>query len=328
MPVVSVTDRVKFIESVFGLGRLARNGRNFDVRCPVCAPKDVSKKKLAILLEDDQWHCWTCGARGHSLWSLVRKYGTRDQLLEYRDRFMPADKRDHRCLDIVIVDEPSGVELPDDFRLLATSTSRDTDVLALRRYLTQRGITQRDMWYFKLGYSSDFRWKRRVLVPSFDARGALNYFVGRAVDKFRKPKYDGPDVPPGYKLQIIFNELNIDWSQELVLCEGPFDLMKCPDNAVPLLGSDLNETSALFNAIIVNKTPVALALDADMRVKKTPKLARKLAEFDVPVRIVTVPTDPGDMAKRDFRQALVTARPFSWDDAFMDRLDVAAQIRL
>jgi DNA primase len=265
--------------------------------------------------------------KGHTLWSLVRKVGTRDQLLEYRDRFMPANKRDHRCLDLTLV-EPQKLQLPKDFKLIVTSSLRDPDALALRKYLASRRVSERDMWYFKLGYSNELRWKRRVLVPSFDAQGELSYFVGRAIDKFRRPKYDGPDTDPGYKLTIVFNELNVDWSRELVLCEGTFDLMKCPDNAVPLLGSDLNEQSALFNAIVVNNTPVALALDADMWVKKTPRIARRLAEYNVAVRTVRVPLDPGDMTKREFRQLLVDARPFSWDGAFMDKLDVAARVSL
>jgi hypothetical protein len=329
--VVSLSDHVRFVESVFGTGKLSRDSRNFDVRCPICAPSDKSKRKLAILLENGQAHCWSCGYKAHTLAPLVKKFGTRDQLAEYRDRFMPEAERNRRCLDLDVV-EPEKLALPKDFRLLVTASLRDPDVLAMRRYLLEplpkgRGITERDMWYFKLGYSNELRWKRRVLVPSFDAQGELNYFVGRAIDRFRRPKYDSPDVPPGYKSTIVFNELNIDWSQELVLCEGTFDLMKCPDNAVPLLGSDLNEQSVLFNAIVVHSTPVVLALDADMRVKKTPRIARKLAEYDVPVKIARVETDPGDMTKQGSKQCLADARPFSWDDAFMDRLD-AVQTRL
>ena len=199
----------------------------------------------------------------------------------------------------------------------------------MRRYLMEptprgRGLTERDLWYFKLGYSDDARWKRRVLMPSFNADGELNYFVGRAIDKFRKPKYDNPDED---KLPIIFNELNVDWSKELLLCEGPFDLVKCPDNSVPLLGSDLNEQSALFNAIIAHTTPVVLALDDDMRYTKTPVIARKLAEYDVTVRIVRLPpgTDPGLLTKGQMKQLVEEAPRFSWLDAFRDKLDFSAR---
>jgi hypothetical protein len=327
---VSITDKIKFIESVFGAGKLARNGKNFDVRCPECASKDRVKKKLAILLEDDRCHCWACGFKAHTLAPLIRKHGTRDKLAEYVERFMPLVERGKqgRWLDID-EPEPTKLALPKDFRLLVTASLRDPDVLAMRRYLLDpiprgRGIAERDMWYFKLGYSNEARWLRRVLVPSFDAQGELNYFVGRAIDRFRKPKYDNPDAN---KLPIIFNELNIDWTRELVICEGAFDLMKCPDNTVPLLGSDLNEQSALFNAIVAHGTPVVLALDSDMRVKKTPKIARKLAQYDVPVRVTRLPekADPGLLSKHQMLQLVTQAPVFSWRDTFLDKLDLASK---
>jgi DNA primase len=325
--VVSLTDKIRFIESVFGTGKLARNSRNFDVRCPICAPKDPTKKKLAILLEDDRCHCWTCGYKAHTLAPLVRKYGNLEKLAEYRERFMPASERNRRCLDITLDEELPKLTLPKDFKLLITASLRDPDVLGLRKYLSSRGLGEREMWYFKLGYSEDPRWKRRVIVPSFDGNGELNYFVGRAIDKTRKPKYDNPDSD---KLPIIFNELNIDWTKELLLCEGAFDLMKCQDNAVPLLGSDLNEESALFNAILAHGTPIVLALDDDMKVKKTPKIARKLAEYDIAVRIVRLPsdTDPGKLSRSEMKQLVAEARPFNWRDTFLDKLDLYSRTAL
>lgn len=327
MAVVSLSDKIRFIESVFGTGKLARNSRNFDVRCPICAPRDVSKKKLAILLEDDRCHCWSCGYKAHTLAPLIRKYANMEKLAEYRDRFMPVSERSRRCFDITIVEEPSKLTLPKDFKLLVTASLRDPDNLGIRKYLSSRGIGEREMWYFKLGYSEEMRWKRRVIVPSFDANGELNYFVGRAIDKMRKPKYDNPDAD---KLPIIFNELNVNWTKELVLCEGAFDLMKCPDNAVPLLGSDLNEQSALFNAILAHGTPIVLALDDDMKVKKTPKIAGKLAEYNIEVRIVRLPadTDPGKLTRGEMKQLVAEARPYNWNDTFLDKLDLFSRTAL
>lgn len=326
MALASISDKVKFIESVFGSGKLARNGKNIDVRCPICAPKDHSKKKLAIRVDDDRNHCWTCGWRAHTLAPLIRKYGGMDRLVEYRDKFMPESERNRRCL-IIDVEEPKRVELPRDFRLLVAASPVDPDARAAIRYVVDRGLTERDMWYFKLGISDEARWKRRVIVPSFDAEGHLNYFVARAIDRLRKPKYDNPDFD---KLPIIFNELNVDWTQRLTLCEGSFDMFKCNENAVPLLGSDLNEESALFNAILANGTPVALALDGDMWETKTLKAAKKLADYDIDVVLVdTRPFgDPGTATKEQFRQALAAARPFDWESSFLTRLGRASRTTL
>jgi hypothetical protein len=295
--VQSLSSKIKFIESIFGSGRLARNGKNFDIRCPICAPSDKSKKKLSIRVEDDASHCWTCDFRSRSLVTLIKKFGTREQLHYYRDKFMPQTESNRRRCLVVDVPEVEVLKLPSDFCLLTLAPKSDPDVKSLMRYLTARGITERDLWFYKLGYSDDFRWRRRVIMPSFDRNGVLNYFVARAIDKQKRPKYDNPDVD---KRPIIFNELNVDWTKPLVLCEGPFDHMKCGENSVPLLGSTLNEESALFDAIIVNQTPVALALDNDMAETKTLVNAKKLTEYNIDVSIVSVPSDPGAMSKEEF----------------------------
>jgi len=328
--IVTLTEKIKFYEDVFGPGKLARNSANFDVRCTICDPKDHSKKKLAIHVDDDRVHCWVCGYKAHTLAPLIRKRGTREQLNQYRDRFMP-ETASHRTRCIWFnVDEPEVEDaqpqrLPEDFRLLATLTTRDPDVLAVKNYLASRKVTVDDMWFFKLGYSDVPPFNRRVIMPSFDATGVLNYYSARTVDKTRRPKYE---VPERKRNEIIFNEINIDWTQRLVLCEGIFDLMKCGSNAVPLLGSDINEESALFNSIAVNGTPIALALDADMRYTKVPFVAKKLANYNIDVVIVQVPTDPGDLSKEAFQEALNVAQQFDWDRMFLDRLEYASRMKL
>jgi len=323
--VPTLTEQIRFIESVFGSGRLSRNSRNFDVKCPICDPKDPSKKKLSVLLPEGMNHCWACGWRAFTLAPLIRKYGTREQLADYRDRFMPESARNYFNIEDPNASAAQKLTLPSDFRLLATATTSDPDVFAIRRYLLDRGVTDRDLWFYKLGYSNEFIWRRRVMIPSFDASGDLNLYVGRTIDRFRKPKALMPD---GDRKHVIFNEINVDWSRRIVLCEGPFDMMKCGDNAIPMLGSDLNEEGALFNMIIANGTPVALAMDADMKATKMPRVAKKLSDYNVDVMIVDVPTDPGDMCKQEFKDALAAARPFEWHRTFLDKLERAARMAL
>jgi len=321
--VATLTEHIRFIESVFGAGRISRNSRNFDVKCPICDPKDQSKKKLSVLLPEGKNHCWVCGWHAFSLAPLIRKYGTHEQLAEYRDRFMPEGARDRCNLD---AEKPiAKLELPNDFKLVVTSSGVDGDLFAIRKYLLDRGVSERDQWFYKIGYSATSVWKRRVIIPSFDAAGELNLYVGRTVDKDRKPKMMMPD---GDRTNVIFNEINIDWKKRLVLCEGPFDAMKCGDNAVPMLGSDLNEDGALFNSIIANGTPIALAMDNDMRATKMPRVAKKLTEYNVDLVIVDVPTDPGDESKESFKRLLEQAQPFEWEQTFFDKLERAARVVL
>ena len=315
--VVSLTDKIKFYESIFGRGRISGNGKNFDVRCPICAPTDPNKKKLAIRTTDDANHCWTCGWKARSLVPLLRKYGTQEHLSFYLEL---TGRGKESNLVTATVETIQKIELPKDFRLLTTCNDMDPDVKAAWRYVYSRGLTDRDAWYFKFGISDEHRWKRRVIMPSFDCDGNLNYFAARAIDKDRKPKYDNPDVD---KNPIVFNEINIDWSKRLVLCEGPFDLVKCPENSTALLGSDLDERHEIFNKILTHNTPVALALDGDMWCKKTPKIAKKLQEYDIDVVVVDVRPwgDPGSMSKAEFENALNEAKPLFWEDSFLTKLD-------
>lgn len=322
---VLLTDKLKFIQSVFGSGKLSRTSKNIDVWCPICAPGDKSKKKLSIRLEDDANHCWTCEWKSRSLAPLVKKYGTRDDLITYRDKFMVGDKR-RVTLDDDDEELPP-LTLPKDAQLLVLASTHDPDVKAALRYAKTRNLDEHDLWYYRVCVSDEYRWKRRLIFPSFDVMGKLNYFVARSVDEQRKPKYDNPDFD---KRTIIFNEMNIDWKKRLVLCEGAVDMCKCGDNAVPLLGSSLNEESLLFNTIIANNTPIALALDADMIESRVPAIAAKLTEYDVDVQIVDVRpfADPGKMTRLEFGQKLREAHQYAWIDSFSSKLARATKTSL
>lgn len=165
-------------------------------------------------------------------------------------------------------------------------------------------------------------------MPSFDDEGDMNFFVARNIDPSdKRPKYDGPNED---KLPIVFNEINVDWSRKLVICEGPFDLMKCGDNAVPLLGSDINENSRLFSQIMLHETPVALALDGDMWNTKIPRIVKKMQEYDIDVSVVDVREwdDPGKMTKQQFRTALENAKTPTWEENFYTRLQRASEIKM
>ena len=316
---ISLTDRIKFYESVFGAGRLSSNGINFDVRCPICNPTDPTKKKLSIRTDNDANHCWVCGWKARSLTPLLRKFGSQEHLTKYR--LILGLKGDFN--PIVEVTVPK-LELPKDFKLLAQANESDPDVKAVWRYVYSRGLSERDVWYYKFGISNEFRWKRRIIVPSFDDVGELNFFVARAIDKDKKPKYDNPDVD---KNPIVFNEINIDWNKKIILVEGVFDMFKCPSNTVPLLGSNLDERHEIFNKILLHGSSVALALDGDMWDKKTPKILKKLQEYDVDVVLIdTRPWgDPGNMSKLEFEQALLEARTPSWNENFLRKLNRASE---
>jgi len=148
----------------------------------------------------------------------------------------------------------------------------------------------------------------RVIVPSFDASGDLNYFISRADNNRTFPRYRNAD---GKKQAIVFNELDIDWTSELIVTEGPFDVFSCPDNATCLFGNTLAEDFLLFHRIVENSTPVILALDKKER-RNTTKIAKLLYSYDIDVRVLDVSgyKDVGEMPKDIVRQRVSDAR--SW----------------
>jgi hypothetical protein len=319
----SVSDSIKFYESVFGKGRISSNGINFDVRCPICAPADPSKKKLSIRTDTSANHCWVCGWKSRTIIPLIRKYGSESHFSEFKAIFGISGTSSQ--LVTGVKEEKQKVELPKDFKILTLANDADPDVKAAWRYVYSRGLSDKDVWYFKLGVSEEHRWKRRIIMPSFDVEGNLNYFVARAIDRDKKPKYDTPDVD---KNPIIFNDLNLSWDKRLILVEGSFDLVKCPENSTAILGSDLDERHEIFNKILLYNTPIALALDGDMWDKKTPKIVKKLQEYNVDVVVVDVRPwgDPGNMSKSEFEEALSSAKTMTWNDNFNRKLKNAMEV--
>jgi hypothetical protein len=198
------------------------------------------------------------------------------------------------------------VQLPDDFKLLSLNYNNNSYKKYIN-YLKDRGIkTEEEFWYWKFGISENYEGLYdRIIVPSFDNFGKLNYFSARTI-KDIKPKYINPTTE---RENIIFNELNIQWNKELTLVEGVFDLIKCNENATCILGSDLTANYDLFHKIVINQTPIVLGLDPDAK-RKTMKIAERLYEFCVPVKIIEYndSNDIGSKTKNEFNDLLSHAK--------------------
>jgi len=103
--------------------------------------------------------------------------------------------------------------------------------------------------------SGDFAY--RIIVPSFNTEGTLNYFVARAWVP-NKMKYKNPTVP---KDEIIFNEGLIDWFEDVYLVEGAFDGFFL-NNSIVMLGKKM---SALLFETLYEKAlrNIIICVDGD-----------------------------------------------------------------
>lgn len=310
---------IDFIEKVFGPGSMTNQGANISVVCPVCVENKghfYVKRKLAIRTDNFVTHCWVCGYKSRNLANLIRKYHS-GYFKEYVERFIgathlkPEGNQEEECLRL-----PSGFKLlaNHDLSSLYFEAVNTLNYLSIRfgEDLRQNGPNQK-LWYWRFGISAeDQAFANRVIMPSFDADGNLNYYTGRTILPHVRPKYLNPNV---FREDVVFNEINIDWSEPLTVVEGPFDLIKCNTNATCLLGSELTTEYKLFLMIIKHKTPVILALDSDAK-EKTLKIAQLLFEYDISVSILDIPPnfkDVGEMTQSEFTSLLKDATPFNAD---------------
>lgn len=107
----------------------------------------------------------------------------------------------------------------------------------------------------------DKEMRNRIIIPSYDEYGELNYYIARDYSGKRiYRKYNNPDVK---KTLFVFNEDKINWYEDVTLVEGAFDHMVIP-NSIPLLGKTLKRDYATFNAVVKKaRCNVNILLDDD-----------------------------------------------------------------
>lgn len=301
------------------LGKLYQSADQVNVAChcpdPKCATATQnSKLKLAVHLADGRYHCWVCGIKGGNISWLVKRF--RNNHFEEVSRAFPSNRPK---LDDEEQHEIEAVVLPPGFHLMAQNL--DTTIPEYRaviQYVKDRGFTDDDIWRYKLGFSNDELYVNRLIIPSFNASGELNFFMSRAISKWTYPRYRNASTK---KHTMVFNELDVDWSKELVLTEGAFDALNCPINATCLLGNSMNDRFLIFRRIVENGTPVILALDAEEK-QKTKKLAKLLYSFDIHVRVMSLDgyKDLGEMPRDEIMKRIATAGDWSPASALMERI--------
>ena len=303
---IDVGERINLLKSAFGSVEAARDGINFAFPCPNCKP-EKDKRKLVIKIDTGQWHCWVCEIRGRTIPGLLRKYSPK-KFDEWCKKF---EKNERRLLfiDDENKKEEEPVELPKAKTIDELLESSDPDARAIISYLESRGVDENLAYKFRILGCTSGRLCRRVIIPSFDSQGKLNYWTSRSIEKDAKFKYVNPRVD---RKTIVFNEVDIDWSTEVFLVEGPFDMIKAGDNVIPLLGSTLPNDSLLLRRIVENRTPVTIALDHDA-IAKSHKIAKLLYQFDICVKFIEVPTsrDIGDMNYEEFLD--LKKKAFEWN---------------
>jgi len=279
-------DKIEFLEEIFGKG-LVSNSEEIRFICPICKHH---KKKFYINVEKDLYNCYYCGISGCGLFNLIKENGNGNDLRLYIEKFKAKNIKTKKQ------QEYNSISLPKDFIPLCMSNSIFSKRLV--NYLKNRGIKEEEIIKNKIGTCTDGKYYGTIIFPSFDKKGNINYFTAKNIEK---NYYMIPKTERGYKNSIIINELNINFSEPLLIVEGFIDaIVSGMDNVIPLLGSSLNIESKLFETIIQNNTTVFLALDSDAK-EKSLKIAEKFIKYEIVVYNVNVEPykDIGEMMKEE-----------------------------
>ena len=273
---------VELLEEILGdHGLHYENRGQISFNCPVC-DDDMNKHNLEINYISNVYKCWSCGdveGTHGPLGKLFDKFGNKKQKkLYYILKPEPAPVKEKKYKKL---------KLPESFILFKDSHK----IYPVRRqaynYLHSRGITDEIIEKYGIGFCDKGNHAGRIVVPSYDINGELNYYVARSWDPHTKFKYKNPEAE---KDKIIFNEKLIDWKKDIYLVEGVFDGFFL-DNSIPMLGKHMSEM--LFDKVYNNaKGNVIIALDGDAW-DNAIKLYHELngGELYEKIKIVKLPKD-------------------------------------
>jgi hypothetical protein len=220
-----------------------------------CVECDEGRNKgnLEVNYFEHVWKCWSCsdenGTHG-TLGKLIDRYGNKKQRKIYNllqpENHKPKEKR---------VDK---LKLPIGFTKFKDSSL----VYPVRRqaynYLTQRGITDKIIEKYGIGFCDQGAFSGRIIIPSYDSKDNLNYFIARSWDPNSRAKYKNPESS---KDEIIFFESTINWNADIHLCEGAFDAIFLP-NSISMLGKHMSDL--LLNTLYEKANGnIIICLDAD-----------------------------------------------------------------
>lgn len=246
---------LQLLESILGKGKIT-SGNNIAFFSPF---QSHYKPKLEIDINttssgENAWHCWISDKKGRSIASLFKQLNLPKERFEQLNRIIESAR--YRVAETDTKPNRS-IQIPAEYSPLWIKKSTP-DYRNAIHYLTNRGVTIFDILKYRIGYCESGEYSGKIIIPSYDCDGQLNYFVSRAYYKADKFKHKNPKISK----DIIGFEMLINWSEPIVLCEGSFDAIAVKRNAIPLFGKIIQP--ALQKKIIQERVKeIYICLDSD-----------------------------------------------------------------
>ena len=166
-----------------------------------------------------------------------------------------------------------------------------------------------------MGYCTSNGDSNRIIIPSYDGEGKLNYFIARDMFPNSKFKYKNP---PMSKDTVCF-EMFINWNEPIILVEGVFDAIAIRNNAIPLLGKF--PSSKLVGKIITKEVKtIYIALDEDAR-KDAIKLSKFFMDLGIDTYLLNMRgKDPSELGFSKFWDIVKDTKQSTFSDIIKGRL--------
>ena len=301
---------IALTNTVLGTGKSTARG-NYAYHCPLCKHH---KPKLEINFTENPkgenpWHCWVCDKKGKKIYQLFKAVEATPEIMGELNAIVKYTGPNTQ------IQVEHKLELPKEFKLLNNIHPSDITARHAAAYLKSRGITEDDILKYGIGYCEKGRYVNMVIIPSYDAKGNLNYFTGRSFEKEPNVKYRNPSV----SRDIIPFELFINWELPLILCEGPFDAIAIKRNVIPLLGKNIQ--SNLMKKIVMSSVEkIYIALDRDAQ-KQALDFCERLMNEGKEVYLVDMKDkDPSEMGFANFTNLIQETYPLTFSGLLEKKL--------
>ena len=290
---------------------LTLKGNELAFYCPFC---NHHKQKLQVNTETQKWHCWTCNSGGKKLTSLLKKLDVDRKVISVIREIYGDSNYNPQLED---ADTKVFISLPKEFiSLNETPKGFNPEYKHAIHYLTQRGIGMKEIIKYNIGYCKEGLYSRRVIIPSYNSDGTLNYFVSRSYYQEEKMKYKNPPISKN----VICFESQVNWNEPIILCEGVFDAITIKRNAIPLLGKF--PSRILVEKIFMSGiSDIIISLDNDA-INEALKAAEYFRKNGIHVKMMYLKDkDAADMGYEKFYEELKKTKEFSSEELLLNKIN-------
>jgi hypothetical protein len=307
---------LQLLESVLGKSK-PTSGNNVAFFSPFTSHH---KPKLEINISTDvnsenPWHCWISERKGRTIHSLFKQLNLTPDYFKQLDRIISIAKynttTDQTQKSEVIL------QLPAEYKPLWLPQNTP-DYRNAIFYLKQRSVTIFDIIRYRIGYCETGPYSGKIIIPSYDASGQLNYFVSRAFYKADTQKHKNPNVSK----DIIGFELLINWNEPIILCEGAFDAIAIKRNAIPLFGKII-QPELRKKIIEQHVRDIYICLDPDAIKNALTHCERFMAE-GLNVYLVELPAgkDASDLGFQKITSIISNTESMNFEKLMKHRMDL------